>query len=91
MVRRFFRTRHIHLLNNGIWPANSPDLNPVEHVWPMVGQMLKGKVFNTRDQLWAALEQAFKAIPPAAIAKLYDSMPNRCKAVIMAKGEHTRY
>lgn len=91
MVKRFLQNKGVPLLNNGVWPANSPDLNPVEHVWPMVTRQLKGRVFNTREQLWSALKAAFKAIPPGSIRKLHASMPNRCKAVLAAKGGHTRY
>ncbi len=26
----------------------SPDMNPIEHVWPIVGRMLEGQVFSGR-------------------------------------------
>ena len=91
MVRRFLQRKRISQLNNGVWPANSPDLNPVEHIWPMVSRQLQGKVFDTCEHLWHALRAAFKDIPQAAILKLYCSMDSRCKAVIEAKGGPTHY
>ena len=37
--------------NAGFWPPMSPDLNPIEHVWPMVLKRLNGAIFSGKDQL----------------------------------------
>ena len=79
------------MLNNGFWPPQSPDLNPVEHLWPIVLRQLNGCVFSGREQLWTSLQEAFAAITPAQVAKLYQSMPRRLQAVKAAKGGATRY
>lgn len=77
--------------NGGVWPPQSPDLNPIEHLWPMVLHKLRGHVFAGKDQLWSALQAAFAEISPEQVKALYDSMPNRMRAVIAARGGHTRY
>jgi hypothetical protein len=87
----WLRVHKVDMLNEGIWPSMSPDLNPVEHVWPYVSRQLRDHIFNTRDELWAALENAFGQIPPTEIKKLYDSMQRRLTAVIVAHGAHTKY
>lgn len=69
----------------------SPDMNPIEHVWPIVGRMLEGRVFSGREALWSALKVAFDQIPVSAIKTLYASMPRRIAALSHAKGGHTRY
>ena len=69
----------------------SPDLNPIEHVWPLVTRNLKGAVFSGREQLWSALQEAFAQITPREIQKLYASMPDRLACVKAQKGGHTRY
>ena len=79
------------MFNGGIWPPNSPDMNPIEHVWPLVCQKLSGKVFQGRDDLWAALQQAFHSLTTSQIKHLYNSMPSRLQALAKAKGGHTRY
>ena len=79
------------MFNGGVWPPNSPDMNPIEHVWPIVGRKLVGKVFANRDKLWDALVVAFAEVSSAQIRKLYASMPNRTQALIAARGRHTRY
>ena len=77
--------------NLGAWPAHSPDFNPVEHIWPIVGRMLQGRVFKGREEdLWA-LKVAFTAVSPAQIIRLSDSMPRRMAAAMRAKGAATRY
>lgn len=79
------------MFNNDSWPANSPDMNPIEHLWPLVGQKLVGRVYHGKEDLWAALQPAFASITRAQIQKLYDSMPDRLKALKAARGGHTRY
>ena len=69
----------------------SPDLNPIEHLWPFVLRELNGAIFSGREQLWSALQEAFAKIPPAYVQSLYDSMPTRLAAVIRARGGPTRY
>ena len=69
----------------------SPDLNPVEHVWPIVLRHLDGDVYNSKDELWEALVVAFGKVTPLEILALYNSMPNRIAAVIDASGGHTKY
>ena len=85
-------TQHrIRRFNGGKWPAQSPDLNPIEHLWPMVGHTLVGREFHSRDELWEAQEAAFGSISPAQVQRLYKSLPNRMRAVLDARGQHTRY
>ena len=69
----------------------SPDLNPIEHIWPLVTRNLQGAVFSGREQLWTALQEAFAAISPAEVQKLYASMPDRLAAVKANRGGPTRY
>jgi transposase len=90
---RWLRSNDVRLLNGGIWPALSPDLNPVEHVWPIVSKYLTDKVFNDKEELWVALKEGFgkTVLTSKFIKTLYDSMPRRIKAVIEARGGNTKY
>jgi transposase len=69
----------------------SPDINPIEHLWPLVLRELNGAIFAGKDQLWSALQEAFACIKPDQVKALYRSMPNRMAAVLSAKGGPTRY
>ena len=83
--------KRIRRLNSGIWPPQSPDLNPVEHLWTVALRNLDGQVFAGREALWLALQAAFAAIPASTILSLYASMPRRIVAVRKARGGATRY
>ena len=74
-----------------MWPPQSPDLNPIEHLWPIVLRTLRGQVFAGMEDLWVDLQAGFFAVPAEQIKALYASMPRRIEAVISASGGHTRY
>ena len=90
-TQKYIRAAHIKMFNDASWPANSPDMNIIEHVWPMLTQRLSGSIFHNREQLWNALKKAAQAIPKENILRLYKSLPDRMKAVQVARGGPTRY
>ena len=58
------------------WPAQSPDMNIIEHIW---GRR-KEEAWRTKPkklkELWDACKVAFHAVPDDLINKLYNSLPN---------------
>ena len=73
------------------WPANSPDLNPIEHAWKMLQIELYKKPKRTKKNLYEMSEKIWLDIPTEKLWSLIDSMPDRIAAVIMAKGGNTKY
>lgn len=73
------------------WPANSPDLNPIENLWQYLDNMCKDRRCNTKEDLFAVLQEAWKRIPEDYLTSLVESMPRRLNAVIDAKGYATKY
>ena len=55
------------------WPALSPDLNPIEHLWALIKRILKGKRFGSRTELINAVKDAWDKIPIDLINKLVSS------------------
>ena len=81
--------------DNGIpvldWPANSPDLNPIENLWGMFKKKMRDTRPNDADELKAAIKAPWASIIPQQCHRLIASMPRRIDAVIFAKGASTKY
>lgn len=75
------------------WPANSPDLNPIETVWHMLKEILRRRRLRPRGGAeWKqAILDAWEEISNEHIRQLVRSMPQRIEAVIAAQGAHTRW
>ncbi|GFX02525.1 transposable element Tcb1 transposase [Trichonephila clavipes] len=75
------------------WPAYSPDLNSIEHVWDMLGRRIAARhpPPTCLPELWRALLDEWCNIPQDQIDNLILSMLRRCKACIASSGRHTPY
>uniref|UniRef100_A0A674AXZ8 Transposase Tc1-like domain-containing protein n=1 Tax=Salmo trutta TaxID=8032 RepID=A0A674AXZ8_SALTR len=75
------------------WPARSPDLNPIEHIWDIMSRSIHQRHVapQTVQELADALVQVWEEIPQETIRHLIRSMPRRCREVIQARGGHTHY
>ena len=65
------------------WPASSPDLNPIEHLWDQLGHAVHARVTNTTTSadLRQMLVEEWDAIPQQCVTRLVTSMRKRCQAV----------
>jgi transposase len=75
------------------WPAQSPDLNPIEPLWDELDHRIRKRkpLPANLTELKAALKEEWIQIPPPVYQKLILSMKERVSAVITAKGQPTRY
>jgi len=75
------------------WPAQSPDLNPIEHLWDhlkrKLGEYERAPVGIL--ELWERVQVEWDKIEPEVCQKLIESMPRRVAAVVKTKGGHTKY
>ena len=90
VVRAYLTQQNIDLLP---WPAVSPDLSPIEHVWDEMERRLHHLSNQpvTLAEMGTALICIWNNIPQAFFNNLVRSMRHRCQSCINANGEHTHY
>ncbi|GFX05955.1 transposable element Tcb2 transposase [Trichonephila clavipes] len=76
------------------WPVYSPDLNPIQHVWDMLGSpstriAARQPPPTCLPELRRALLDEWCYIPQDQIDNLILSMPRHCMACIASSGRHT--
>ena len=74
------------------WPAQSPDLIPIKHLWHELERRLRArpKRPTSVSDLTNALVAEWKS-PQAMFQHLVESLPRRVEAVITTKGGPTSY
>ncbi|GFY25132.1 amine oxidase B [Trichonephila clavipes] len=70
------------------WPARSPDLSPIENIRSMIADQLARHHMPviTVDEQWYRVETAWSSVPVRVIQYLFESIPRRISAVIIARG-----
>jgi hypothetical protein len=75
------------------WPSQSPELNPMEHLWRYLKQKLAAYETEPTSihELWERVEAEWEKIPRQLCAEFIESMHDRIAAVLRAKGGYTKY
>ena len=72
-------------------PPQSPDLNPIEHLWDELQQRIRMTPIKSKTELKARLQEEWEKIDCSVTQNLVGSMNRRLKAVIEANGNPTKY
>ncbi|GFX80428.1 transposable element Tcb2 transposase [Trichonephila clavipes] len=69
------------------WPARSPDLNPIKHVWDFLGRRLAARTLPpvTIRELRLALQDEWAAMPQQLIDTLILSIGRRCETCLAVR------
>jgi transposase len=90
VVKKFWADLGIPKLD---WPAQSPDLSPIENLWKYIKDIIskkRHKIKSIKD-IEDALIELWPKIDPNFLTKLNDSMPRRLDTCIRNIGGATKY
>lgn len=75
------------------WPAQSPDLNPIENLWDELDRKVRKHkpLPKNQDDLWQILQNEWLKLDESIYKNLVNSMSRRIAAVIENKGNPTKY
>ena len=75
------------------WPAQSPDLNPIENACSMLKRKLRRRLrFPTNTtELFSVLQEEWMSIPDSYFTNLVRLMPTRSNLVKINRGKSTKY
>ena len=73
------------------WPSQSPDLNSIEQIWELIDRKLDKSHVKTKETLWLEVKRCWKSITVEVLKRYIETMSKRCRAIIKAKGGHTKY
>ena len=84
-VNDYLKENNIELLPQ---PSQSPDLNPIEHLWSYVKCEYEKTPVTSKKELRKRISNVWSSIPTEMTERLLKSMKNR---LIEAKGGSTSY
>lgn len=88
IAKTYRKSHNIKRIN---WPANSPDLNPIENVWYILKYRIKKYGASNINQLKTAIKTEWSKLGQNLARSLVLSMPTRMKQVILSKGDSIKY
>ncbi|GFX59772.1 transposable element Tcb2 transposase [Trichonephila clavipes] len=73
-----------------VWPARSPDLNPIENVWDALGRQVAGRNYppTNKNTLIRALTEEWDKLPQQLLDDVVQSMVRRVECCITLHGGH---
>ncbi|KAJ7319862.1 hypothetical protein JRQ81_019373 [Phrynocephalus forsythii] len=80
-----------HRITVSEWPANSPDLNPIENLWDTAERKMRDMRPKNAAELKTTIEASWSSITPQQCQRLIASMSCCIETVIDAKGAQTKY
>ena len=81
-TQEWLRDQSLNVLE---WPSQSPDLNPIEHLWRDLKKAVQQHSPSNLTKLERICSEEWEKLPKYRCAKLVVSYPRRIDAVILPK------
>ncbi len=90
MIQHFLADRGVEHME---WPAMSPDMNPIENLWAELTRQIDNLDQQPPSvrELQQAIVTEWQAIPVQTLANLVNSIPQRVRTLLNARGGYTKY
>lgn len=88
LVKEFLADNEVELLE---WPAQSPDMNPIENLWRIIKVKIAEKRPKNKNELKEEIVRAWAEIPDETCKKLALSFKKRAVELYRAKGNYINY
>lgn len=89
LVLKYNRARTYEIVWD--WPANSPDLNPIENFWSYFKSHITENDCNDVETLELAIRRVFRSVDQELLANFIDSFPTRLAECIENDGRRVEY
>ena len=92
-AKAVLKLKEDNLISSLPWPAQNPDLNPIEHVWDYLEKAVHNRKPHPKniEELSIYLNEEWEKLDRNFLQNLVNSIPRRIAAVINSKGNPTKY
>ena len=88
LCKKYLVNQNINTLD---WPSQSSDMNPMEHAHKILDDNIRDRKCKNENESFELVKNEWKNMDKKYLRNLIKSMPRRIKAVVEAKGGHTKY
>lgn len=89
VVKNWMKEKDMHTMLD--WPPQSPDMNPIEHLWDYIGRKIQGEQFTSNQVLWDRIQEVWYSIPIDYLQELVSGMNDRVSELKSSRGGATSY
>lgn len=72
------------------WPTKGDDINPIENLWAILDERVQKRKFTTLNGMKKVVREEWNKLDQSLLHRLIDSVSDRIRKVIEARGGHTK-